>query len=698
MFNFSNFFRIIKSLNIFKWQILAGPILILIILSMMVLPLSSFILDIFFTFNIALSIMILLVSMFTRHTLDFASFPTILLFSTLLRLALNVASTRVIFLYGHIGTSAAGRVIESFGHFLVGGNFAIGIVVFIILVIINFMVITKGASRIAEVGARFILDAMPGKQMAIDADLNAGLIGEEKAKKRRAKISQEADFYGAMDGASKFVRGDSIAGILIMVLNIFGGLVIGVFQHDMLLNKAAEVYTLLTIGDGLVAQIPALVISTAAGVIVTRVSANKNVGEQMISQLFCNPEVILLSGVVLGILGLVPGMPNIIFLIFTISLFFISWKLYLQKNNVIKDISLLKSKNKAIQNSFSEEASWSDVSLEDPIRIEIGYSLIPMVDVNKNGDLLHRIRIMRKKNAQEIGFLPPLVHIKNNINLYKSTYRILIKGVEVGKSECFYDKLMAINSGRETESLPFKTVHEPAFGLSGYWIDKSFKQEAQKKGYSVIESSSMIATHLHFLITRHINELFGRQEAQQLLDHVEKKIPKLTEDLIPNIISLTVLHKVLKNLLLENVSIRDMRTILETLSEHGVSQKDPNELTSIVRIALGKVIVQTLFPDNNVLTIIGLDINLENLLLKSLEGGSNTIEPNLANNLLIQTQDAIKKQISLGYPTVLIVTHSLRFFLSSFLRQSFPELSVLSQFEILTVKNIKMTSVIGYTE
>ncbi|WAI18596.1 MAG: flagellar biosynthesis protein FlhA [Buchnera aphidicola (Acyrthosiphon caraganae)] len=694
MINFSSFFRIIKSLKTTQWQILAGPILILMILSMMVLPLAPFVLDVFFTFNIALSIIILLVSMFTRHTLEFTAFPTILLFSTLLRLALNVASTRIIFLRGHTGADSAGRVIESFGHFLVGGNFAIGIVVFIILVIINFIVITKGASRIAEVGARFILDAMPGKQMAIDADLNAGLIGEEKAKKRRIKITQEADFYGSMDGASKFVRGDAIAGILIMIINIFGGLIIGLIQHHMLLNKAVEVYTLLTIGDGLVAQIPALVISTAAGVIVTRVSSNQNVGEQMVSQLFYNPQVILLSAIVLGVLGLVPGMPNIIFLVFTVLLFILSWWSYEKKYNLESNFLGSDKKYKLIHDSILE-ASWNDVELEDPIRIEIGYKLTPMTDVNQKGDLLDRIRIVRKKIAQEIGFLPPLVRIKNNMNLSGNIYRIFIKGVEVGSGKCFYGRFMAIHSGRETEPLPFEKIHEPTFGLSGYWIDEEFRNTAQKKGYSVIESSVVISTHLNFLITNHIDELFGRQEAQQLLEHVGMGMPKLTEDLIPNIINLTVLHKVLKNLLLEHVPIRDMRTILETLSECADTQKDPNELTSIVRIALRKIIIQKLFNQNSIIEIIGLESNLEQLLLNSLKSGTNTIEPTLSENLLIKTKEAIKNQLLIGSPLVLLVTHPLRYFLSKFLRNSFPELTVLSQFEIADVKKIKMTNIIG---
>ncbi|QCI18226.1 flagellar biosynthesis protein FlhA [Buchnera aphidicola (Aphis nasturtii)] len=695
MVNFSSIFHIIKKFKNTQWKVLAGPILILIILSMMVLPLAPFILDVFFTFNIALSIIILLVSMFTRKTLDFAAFPTVLLFSTLLRLALNVASTRVIFLNGHTGTYSAGRVIESFGHFLVGGNFAIGIVVFVILVIINFMVITKGAGRIAEVGARFILDAMPGKQMAIDADLNANLIGEAEAKKRRFQITQEADFYGSMDGASKFVRGDAIAGILIMVLNICGGLIIGVFQHNMLLTKAAEVYTLLTIGDGLVAQIPALVISTAAGVIVTRVSTNQNVGEQMISQLFCNSQVILLSAIVLGILGLVPGMPNIIFLIFTIFLFFLAWRLNQKKHSLNNDIaSNSKSQYKPILNSTSE-ASWNDVELEDPIRIEIGLNLIPMLDIKNNSDLLEKIRIVRKKIAKEIGFLPPLVHIKNNMNLTKNAYRIFIKGIELGNGECSYKKLMAISTGKEIESLPFKKVNEPAFGLSGYWIDKSFKIEAEKKGYSVVDSTSIIATHLNSLISQNINELFGRYETQQLLNRVNSEIPKLTEDLIPNIIDLTTLHKILKNLIVEKVPIRDMRTILETLSEHAVNQKDANKLTSIVRISLSKVIVQKLFYKKNIIEIIVLESNLEQLLLNSVKGDEINIEPGLSEILLLKTKEAIEKQKLITAPIVLLVPHALRSFLSKFLRIHFSELTVLSQFEIKETNKIKVTNIIG---
>lgn len=462
----------------------------------------------------------------------------------------------------------------------------------------------------------------------------------------------------------------------------------------MLLNKAVEVYTLLTIGDGLVAQIPALVISTAAGVIVTRVSSNQNVGEQMVSQLFYNPQVILLSAIVLGVLGLVPGMPNIIFLVFTVLLFILSWWLYEKKYDLENNFLSSNKKYKLIHDSISE-ASWNDVELEDPIRIEIGYKLTPMTDINQKGDLLDRIRIVRKKIAQEIGFLPPLVRVKNNINLSGNIYRIFMKGVEVGQGTCFYGRFMAIHSGRETESLPFEKVHEPAFGLSGYWIDEEFKNTAQKKGYSVIESSVVIATHLNFLITNHLNELFGRQEAQQLLEHVSTEMPKLTEDLVPNTISLTVLHQVLKNLLLEHIPIRDMRTILETLSEFSIDQKDPNELTSFVRIALGKIITQKLFYKKDIIEIIGLETNLEQLLLDNLKGQTNNIEPGLSELLIIKTQEAIEKQKSINAPIVLLVIHPLRFFLSKILRKNFPELTVLSQFEIIDIKKIKMTSIIG---
>ncbi|AXF75640.1 flagellar biosynthesis protein FlhA [Erwinia tracheiphila] len=675
-----------------QWQVMAGPVLILMILSMMVLPLPSFVLDLLFTFNIALSIMVLLVAMFTQRTLEFAAFPTILLFSTLLRLALNVASTRIILLEGHTGASAAGHVVEAFGHFLVGGNFAIGIVVFIILVIINFMVITKGAGRIAEVGARFVLDGMPGKQMAIDADLNAGLIGEEVAKKRRSEVTQEADFYGSMDGASKFVRGDAIAGIMIMVINVIGGLLVGVVQHGMDVGHAAESYTLLTIGDGLVAQIPALVISTAAGVIVTRVSTEQDVGEQMVRQLFTNPRVMMLSAGVLGMLGLVPGMPNFVFLLFTAALLGLAW--YLRGKQAKPKVEPQGGVVKTTETPANVEASWTDVQLEDSLGMEVGYRLIPMVDHLQDGELLGRIRSIRKKFAQEMGFLPPVVHIRDNMELPPARYRILMKGVEIGSGDAYPGRWMAINPGTAAGTLPGEATVDPAFGLAAIWIDSALKEQAQIQGYTVVEASTVVATHLNHLIGQHASELFGRQEAQQLLDRVTQEMPKLTEDLIPGVITLTTLHKVLQNLLAERVSIRDMRTIIETLAEHAPVQNDPQELTAVVRVALGRAITQQWFPGTGEAQVIGLDTTLERLLLQALQGGGG-LEPGLADRLLAQAQSALAHQESLGAPPVLLVNHPLRALLARFLRRNLPQLMVISNLEMTDNRQIRMTSTIG---
>ncbi|GAB2940662.1 flagellar biosynthesis protein FlhA [Hafnia psychrotolerans] len=674
-----------------QWQVLAGPILILIILSMMVLPLPPFLLDLLFTFNIALSIMVLLVAMFTQRTLEFAAFPTILLFSTLLRLSLNVASTRIILMEGHTGSAAAGRVVEAFGHFLVGGNFAIGIVVFIILVLINFMVITKGAGRIAEVGARFVLDGMPGKQMAIDADLNAGLIGEEDAKQRRSEVTQEADFYGSMDGASKFVRGDAIAGLMIMIINVVGGLLVGVLQHNMSVGHAAESYTLLTIGDGLVAQIPALVISTAAGVIVTRVGTNEDVGEQMVTQLFRNPRVMMLSACVLGLLGMVPGMPNFVFLLFTGGLLGLAWwtRGQQQKPAVAQVAAPIDTDNKQLV-----EASWSDVQLEDSLGMEVGYRLIPMVDYAQNGELLGRIRSIRKKFAQEMGYLPPVIHIRDNLELPPAGYRIMMKGVEIGAGEAHPGRWMAINPGNAIGELPGDITQDPAFGLAAVWIEPALREQAQIQGFTVVEASTVVATHLNHLISLHAQELFGRQETQELLDRVSKELPKLTEDFVPGVVTLTILHKVLQNLLAEKISIRDMRTIIETLAEHAPNQSDPNELTSVVRVALGRAITQQWFPGTGEVQVIGLDTALERLLLQALQGGGG-LEPGLAERLLTQAQTALQRQEMNGAPPVLLVNHALRALLSRFLRRSLPQIAVMSNLEMSDTRQIRMTATIG---
>lgn len=690
MANLASLLRLPANMKDSQWQVLAGPVLILLILSMMVLPLPPFVLDLLFTFNIALSIMVLLVAMFTQRTLEFAAFPTVLLFSTLLRLSLNVASTRIILMEGHTGSAAAGQVVEAFGHFLVGGNFAIGIVVFVILVVINFMVITKGAGRIAEVGARFVLDGMPGKQMAIDADLNAGLIGEDEAKRRRAEVTQEADFYGSMDGASKFVRGDAVAGLLIMAINVVGGLLVGVVQHGMELGHAAESYTLLTIGDGLVAQIPALVISTAAGVIVTRVGTDQNVSEQMVGQLFNNPRVMMLSAGVLGLLGLVPGMPNLVFLLFTAALLGLAW----WKRGQPQQTAARTDAPATVDTPATVEASWADVQLEDPLGMEVGYRLIPMVDTQQGGELLGRIRSIRKKFAQEMGYLPPVVHIRDNLEMAPAAYRILMKGVEVGRGEAQPGRWLAINPGNAAGTLPGEMTQDPAFGLPAVWIEPALREQAQIQGFTVVESSTVVATHLNHVISQFANELFGRQEAQQLLDRVTQEMPKLTEDLIPGVITLTTLHKVLQNLLAERVSIRDMRTILETLAEHAPAQSDAQELTTVVRVALGRAITQQWYPGDGEIQIIGLDTPLERLLLQALQGGGG-LEPGLADRLLEQARQALQRQEMLGAPPVLLVNAALRPLLARFLRRTLPTMVVLSNLELSDNRQIRMTATIG---
>ncbi|MCK6743845.1 flagellar biosynthesis protein FlhA [Enterobacter cloacae] len=678
-----------------QWQVLAGPVLIMTILAMMILPLPTFVLDLLFTFNIVLSIMILLVAMFTQNTLEFSAFPTVLLFSTLLRLALNVASTRVILMNGHTGSEAAGQVVEAFGHFLVGGNFAIGIIVFIILIIINFMVITKGAGRIAEVGARFSLDGMPGKQMAIDADLNAGLIGEEEAKRRRKEVTQEADFYGSMDGASKFVRGDAIAGLLIMAINIIGGLVIGVMQHDMSVGVAGETYTLLTIGDGLVAQIPGLVISTAAGVVVTRVANDQDVGEQMVGQLFTSPRVIVLAAGVIGLLGLIPGMPNFVFLLFTATLLGVAWWLRGREGEAKKTGGAQADADAAdAEVAQVNEASWSDVQMENTLGLEVGYRLIPMVDHEQQGQLLTRVRGIRKKFAQQMGFLPPAVHIRDNLDLAPTHYRILLKGVTIGSGEVQPDRWMAINPGCAEGEVPGTPCTEPTFGLPALWIDEVHRELAQTLGYTVVDPSSVVATHLNHLITTHTEELFGRQEAQQLLDQITKHSPKLVEDLIPAVISLTTLHKVLQNLLAERVPIRDMRTIIDTLAEFATAQSDADELTTRVRARLSRAITQQWFPGEEDIQLIGLDLSLEQLLIQATQSGS-AIEPGIAENLMKQTEKALQHQEGLGAPPVLLVNPALRLMLSRYLRRIFPQLAVLSSQEINTQRNVRMTYLIG---
>ena len=675
-----------------KGKGLVGPVLIILILSMMVLPLPPFLLDLLFTFNIALSIMVLLVSMYTMKALDFAAFPAVLLFTTLLRLSLNVASTRVVLMHGHTGPDAAGKVIEAFGHFLVGGNFAVGVMVFIILVVINFMVITKGAGRIAEVGARFTLDAMPGKQMAIDADLNAGLIGEDVARKRRAEVSQEADFYGSMDGASKFVRGDAVAGLLILVINIIGGLIVGVAQHDMSFAEAGTTYTLLAIGDGLVAQIPALVISTAAGVIVSRVTTDEDVGGQLTGQLFANPQVLFLTAGVIGMMGLIPGMPNLAFLIIAGGLIWMGRRV--MQRQAVSTAGTAALPPPAPAAAESQEASWDDVALVDPLGLEVGYRLISLVDSAQNGELLGRIKSIRKKFAQDIGFLVPVVHIRDNLEIKPNAYVVRLKGVEIGRGEATPGQWMAINPGQVSATLPGTQTKDPAFGLPAIWIDGSLREQAQIYGYTVVDASTVVATHLNHLIHTHAAELLGRQEVQQLLDRIGKESHLLVQDLVPKALSLTSVQKVLQNLLDEGVSIRDMRTILDVLAEQAPALADTTALTSLIRLALGRAIIQDIYPGNEPLQVIGLDSSLDRVLLQALSN-SNGLEPGLADSLLVQTQSAMARQAQLGLPAVLVVQHPLRVLLARFLRRSLPQLKVLSHAEIPDTRTIRVTATIG---
>ncbi len=677
---------------------LMAPAVIIFVLSMMVLPLPPLLLDVFFTFNIAISIMVLLVAMYVMKPLDFSVFPTVLLVTTLLRLSLNVASTRIILLEGHNGPAAAGKVIEAFGHFLVGGNYAVGIVVFVILTLINFIVITKGAGRIAEVSARFTLDAMPGKQMAIDADLNAGLIGEDVARKRRAEIAQEADFYGSMDGASKFVRGDAVAGILILVINIIGGLVVGVVQHDLSAGDAAKTYTLLTIGDGLVAQIPALIISTAAGLVVTRVGGDdRDIGTQVGQQVFGNPLVLMLTAAILGALGLIPGMPHFAFLSLAIALGGLGWWMLKEKNQA----SVKPAKAEAVVQEQAPveniEASWADVAPVDVLGLEVGYRLIPLVDKGQDGELLKRIRGLRKKFAQEIGFLSAPVHIRDNLELRPNAYRLVLKGVEVGSGEAFPGMHLAINPGRVTGQLPGTPTKDPAFGLPAVWVDGNMREQAHVLGYTVVDASTVVATHLNHIILSHASELLGRQETQALLDHLAKESPRLIEDLVPKMLSLSSVQRVLQNLLDEGVSIRDMRTIIETLSEFAMRSQDPMELTAQVRIALGRAIVQQLFPGESELQVMTLDPSLERILAQVLQGGGDAsgIEPGLADNLLRETAAAVQKQEDIGVPAVLLVPGNLRWLLSRFLRRAVPQLKVIANTEVPDTRTIKVTILIG---
>jgi flagellar biosynthesis protein FlhA len=678
----------------------ALPLLIIMILGMMVVPLPPLLLDLLFTFNIALAMIVIMVSIYTVKPLDFAVFPTVLLLTTLMRLSLNVASSRIVLLEGHNGPDAAGKVIEAFGHALVGGNFAVGIIVFVILVIINFVVITKGAGRIAEVSARFTLDAMPGKQMAIDADLNAGLIGEDEARTRRATISQEAEFYGAMDGASKFVRGDAIAGILIVFINIIGGLIIGMVQHDLDFATAINNYTLLTIGDGLVAQIPALIISTAAGIVVTRVGGDKDedVSTQLLGQMFDNSKVLYITGGLLVIMGIIPGMP----IAFALMGVLTAGAGYLMDKRARDALEAASggARPSAAPLTVDEmpEVGWEDVQAVDVIGLEVGYRLIPLVDRGQDGELLRRIRGIRKKFALDMGFLVPPVHIRDNLELKPNIYRIVLKGVEIGQGEGFVNQYLAINPGRVTGELTGIKTQDPTFGLPAVWIESEARDQAQAFGYTVVDASTVIATHLSNVIQTHSSELLGREETQALIDRVAKESPKLVEDIIPKVLQVSVLQRVLQNLLSEGVHIRDMRTILEVLADHAARTQDTEILTATVRTALGRAITQQLFAGNEEIQVIALEPRLESILMNATQTpgvDGPGLEPGLAEQLLQGVSESAAEQEQMGVPSVLLVPSQLRTVLARFLRRSIPGLNVLAHTEIPDGRTIRIVHTVG---
>ncbi len=673
------------------------PVLMLMLLAMIVLPLPPLLLDVFFTFNIALAMVVMLVAVYSNRPLDFGLFPTVILVATLLRLGLNVASTRVVLLEGHTGTDAAGKVIQSFGEFVVGGNYAVGLVVFVILVIINFVVVTKGAGRISEVTARFTLDAMPGKQMAIDADLNSGLIDQHEAKRRREEIGREADFYGSMDGASKFVRGDAVAGILITLINILGGLAIGVLQHNLSMGEASQNYTLLAIGDGLVAQIPALLLSSATGIIVTRMSGSQDMGQQVIKQLFADPRTLGVTAGLVGVMGVIPGMPNAAFLTLATIAGAGAWYMHRRRKEVdAAQVQAQQQKAEQTPPPEARELGWDDVLPVDPVGLEVGYRLIPMVDKNQGGQLMPRIKGVRKKLSQELGFLIPPVHIRDNLDLEPNRYRLLLMGVAVGESEVFPDRDLAINPGQVFGELPGSRTIDPSFGLEAIWIEPAQRDQAQSLGYTVVDANTVVATHLSQVLQNHAHELLGHDETQQLLDKLAKSLPKLVEELVPGTLSLGQVAKVLQGLLREGVPVRDMRTIAEALAEHAPKSKEPTVLVAMVRVALGRMIVQSIFGIDEELTVITLDPTLEQILQKSVSGGEQGgMEPGLAERLLDSLREAAREQEMAGRPAVLLVPATLRALLARFVMPSIPTMKVLSYNEIPDNRQIRIVANVG---
>jgi flagellar biosynthesis protein FlhA len=678
---------------------LAVPLLLLVMMAMFVLPLPPLALDVLFTFNISLSLVVILAVIYVRRPLDFAVFPTVLLAATLLRLGLNVASTRVVLMQGHTGPAAAGNVIESFGSFVIGGDYAVGIVVFAILVIINFVVVTKGAGRVSEVSARFTLDAMPGKQMAIDADLNAGILTQSEAQARRTEIREEADFYGSMDGASKFVRGDAIAGILIVFINLFGGLAIGTMQHDLGFGEALRSYALLTVGDGLVAQIPALLLSVATAVLVTRMSRASDMSEQVASQVLSQPRALGVAAAILGVMGVVPGMPNVAFLLMAAACG--AGALLLRRQRDAKALQELAAGGPAAAPAAaageSRELSWDDVEQVDLVGLEVGYRLIPLVDKAQGGELMGRIKGVRRKLSEELGFLIQAVHIRDNLDLPPNAYRIGILGVPVGEAEVFPDRDLAINPGQVSGPLAGLETRDPAFGLEAVWIEKSRREQAQTLGYTVVDAGTVIATHLSHLLQQHAHELLGHEDVQQLLDRLKRSAPKLVEDLVPKVLPLSVVVKVLQNLLAERVPIRNLRSICETLAEHGPRTQDPARLTAAVRVALGRSIVQGITGLRQELPVITLDPKLEQMLSDTMLGDESGpgFEPGLADRMHQSLADTARRQEMSGEPAVLLVSPKLRPWLARLTRHSVPGLNVLAYNEVPENRRIRVVAAVG---
>jgi flagellar biosynthesis protein FlhA len=671
-----------------------APLFIIMVLSMMVLPLPPFALDLLFTFNIAMALMVMIVASYMVRPLDFAIFPTVILLTTLLRLSLNVASTRVVLLQGHTGPGAAGSVIESFGHFLIGGNFTVGLIVFAILVIINFVVVTKGAERIAEVGARFTLDAMPGKQMAIDADMNAGLIDEKEAKRRRAEVGEEADFFGSMDGAAKFVRGDAVAGLLILFVTIVGGFIIGMAQHDLSAAEAGTTYVLLAVGDALVAQIPALLISVAAAMVVSRVGKENDVGSQLSKQMFDSPRSLAITAGVIGALGVIPGMPSLVFLLIAGGLGYAAYALDKRK----KIAKLAPPPAPAVAPELNPEATWDDLQPVDTLGLEVGYRLIALVDKAREGDLLGRIKGVRKKFAQDVGFLPPPVHIRDNLELKPSVYRLTLRGAVVGEGEAFPGMWLAINPGGAQTNLIGTRTTDPAFGLPAVWIEERQRESAQMAGFTVVDCATVVATHLSHLMQVNAAKLLGRIETQQLVDHVTKLAPKLMEDVVPKMVGIPALQRVLQLLLEEGVHIRDMRSIIESLAEHAASVTDPQELSRRIRIHLAPAIVQQIYGPVKELDVIALEPELERLVAQALSSPHGAaLDPGVADSLSRSAAESAKRQEDLGQPACLLVPDMLRAPMARLLKRAAPRLRVLGHSEIPDTHSIRIGSIIGGT-